>query len=172
MVDDVRHSSLYPHDRANVVNSRVQSLQPHFRTTTLPLVTMEVSRIAVVPTRTTRALMRTSRPSLNLKWAKNSTQTTTVAPETATLRWRTQTATQGQKRSDRRKNRRHRTERVRQPPQERGLASRVAQRRCENRSFSGLLQSFHVSMRCMHVYFFPLITPSVLWSRTGVGAWS
>lgn len=113
MADDVSDLPLRPPDHANVVESREQSSQLRFRTTTLPLAMMEASRIAVVPTRTTRALMRTSRPSPNLKWAKNSIQTTTVAPGTAMLRWKMQKAMQGQKGSDRRKNRRHRTERIR-----------------------------------------------------------
>src|SRR5690242_18989680 len=113
MADDVSDLPLHPPDHANAVDSRERYLQLHFKTTTLPLAMTETSQIAIVPTRTTRALMRTSRPSPNLKWAKNSTQTTTVAPGTAMLRWKMQTAMQGQKGSDQRKNRRHRTERIR-----------------------------------------------------------
>lgn len=125
MADDVSTSHQYPPYGTNAVNSQEQFLQPHSKTTTWPLVTMEVSRIAVVLTRTTRALMKIFRPSLNLKLEKNSIPTTTVAPATAMLRWKMQTAMQGTMRTDRRKNRRPRTERerLRQPPQERGPGS-------------------------------------------------
>lgn len=125
MADDVSTSLLYPPDCTNAFNSQEQFLQPLSKTTTLPLVTMEVSRIAVVPTRTTKALMRISRPSLNLKLEKNSIPTTTVAPATAMQKWR-MPATQGTMRNDRKRNRRPRTERAqrtRQPPQKRGTGS-------------------------------------------------
>lgn len=107
-------------DCANMFNSREQFWQPHSKTMILLLVTMEVSRIAEVPTRMTRALMRTSRPSLNLKSEKSLIPTTTVAPETAMLRWKMQTAMQGKLRNDRKRNKRPRIERLRQPPQKVG----------------------------------------------------
>lgn len=119
MDDDVRPSPLYPPDHTNAFDSQEQFLQPLSKMTTLPLATMEVSRIAVVPTRTTRALTKTSRPSLNLKLEKNSIPITTVAPAIAMQKWR-MPATQGTLRNDRKRNRRPRTERAqraRQPPQ-------------------------------------------------------
>lgn len=117
MADDVSASPSYPHDCTNAFNSRQQFLQLHFKTTISPRVTMGVSQIAVVPTRTTRALMKISTPSLNLKSEKNSTPTTTVAPATAMPKWKMQVATQvGKMRNDRRRSRRPRTERLRQPP--------------------------------------------------------
>ena len=123
MADDVRTSHLYPPDGANAFDSQEQFLQPHSKTTTLHLVTMEVSRIAVAPTRMTRVLMRISKPSLNLKLEKNLIPIMTVAPATAMLRWKMQTATQGTMRTDRRRNKRPRTEWLRQPPPKRGPGS-------------------------------------------------
>jgi hypothetical protein len=79
-------------------------LQQHFKTMILLLAMMEVSRIVVVPTRTTRVLMKTSRPNLNPRLERNSTRTTTVAPATAMLRWKMQTVTRGELRNDRRRN--------------------------------------------------------------------
>ena len=79
-------------------------MQQHFKTMILLLAMMEVSRIVVVPTRTTRVFMKTSRPNPNPRLERNLTQTTTVAPATATLRWKMQTAMRGELRSDRRRN--------------------------------------------------------------------
>lgn len=112
MADDVRSFLSYPLNYANSSNSQAQFLQPHSKTMTLRQVMMEVSRIAVVPTRTTRVLTRTSRPSLNLRSEKNSTPITTVAPAKATQKWKMQTATGGESRNDRRRSRRQRIERT------------------------------------------------------------
>jgi hypothetical protein len=162
MDDDVSSSPLYPPDCTNAINSQEQFLQPPSKTTTLPLVTMEVSRIAVVPTRTTRALTKISRPSLNLRLGKNSTPTMTVAPATAMQKWR-MPAMQGKIRNDRKRSRRPRTERAQwacQPPQNvaHSLAQADGGRPAEGLTggestehHPKLPQFFDVSMQCMHV---------------------
>lgn len=72
-----------------------QFLQLHFRMRISLLATMELPRIAVVPTRMTKVSTRTSRPIPNQKWAKNLTQITRVAVQIVMRRWEMQTVMLG-----------------------------------------------------------------------------
>ena len=75
-------------DRANhASHSLAQYLQPPSKTKiSLPVMT-ERLQIAVVPTRTMKALTKISKPIQNRKWAKSLILTIRVVAQIAMLRW-------------------------------------------------------------------------------------
>jgi hypothetical protein len=90
MADDVRTLSLI---RQGCTDTTYHSLEQYLlllsKTRTSPLATMELPHTAEAPTRTTRALMKTSRPTRNQKSAKNLTRNIRAVARIAMRRWAT-----------------------------------------------------------------------------------
>jgi hypothetical protein len=88
MADDV---SIFRKHANCSANDEFHSLGPYSplpsKTKILPRVTTARPQIAGAPTRTTRALTKTSRPTRSLKLARNSTRITKAVAQTVMLRW-------------------------------------------------------------------------------------